>query len=174
MASILGSDNTDLTLNVGGDNDLVLNVNGAEVDRTSNGFGKVLQVVSVSNTAGSNTTSTAFVDTGVEITITPKSSTSKIMVTAVGNHGNSGGGTSGATAFQIVRDATTVTRVDGLAWNDINQNYADRGTFSLSKLDSPATTSAITYRLQFRAWSGTSYINQWKCDTNITLMEIGA
>jgi hypothetical protein len=147
--------------------------------------GSVLQVVQTAYATQTSTTSSSFVDTGLTASITPKFSTSKILVTVSsywqsyvtsGNARDSGG------YYQIVRASTNI-------WTPNNvSNYIDGGVsatlsfnlvdmWSYSYLDSPATTSSTAYKLQQKAVGGcTVVINPGgvNAPSTITLMEIAA
>jgi hypothetical protein len=159
--------------------------------------GSVLQVVQTTKTdttsfASSSTNS--YVDiTGMSVTITPTSATSKILVmyTACVSQ------TASATIhIRLLRNSTSIGQGessgnrlgDSLIWrpNGAQYNY-DIGPLSSSFLDSPNTTSAITYKLQATlgvTYSGTFYLNRsWGDDnfdysgrtaSSITVMEIAA
>ena len=135
--------------------------------------GSVLQVIQVGyNTTVGSTTNT-FVDTGLTATITPSSTSSKILVTfnqqGVGKFSNN---TScglrlirGSTQLQVAGDYTPYTssglEVRGLS---VTSQY----------LDSPSTTSATTYKVQFRSLNNnaTAAVNDPQGNSTITLMEI--
>lgn len=138
--------------------------------------GTVLQVVQTVVTTSTATSSTSFVDAGVSATITPKFSTSKILVIPsfdCFSYANAG---SGGALFQIVRNSTNIfTQINYGQYNSTNYTSAHLIlTNTLTYLDSPATTSATTYKVQFAiAGSASSatvgYANN---PSVITLMEI--
>jgi len=154
------------------------------------GGGKVLQVVSAQKTDTFTLASSTFTDiTGLSVTITPSAATSKIMV-FMDIWGN-GAPASGWGGLRIVRGATPIG-VGATAGSRVSVNgfmYINDGTLmagaSNMVLDSPATTSATTYKVQFMTNSaGTGYINRTATDTDnngfarsastLTVMEIGA
>jgi hypothetical protein len=144
--------------------------------------GKVLQVVTDEVAGEVSTTSTSYTDiTGLSVTITPSSTSSKIYVIA--NLCSCRGGSSNHTScngfFNIVRESTELT-ASRINYYDSNAN-ANReidGTITLTNLDEPNTTSAITYKCQMKTLSGNSAsikINQSTDNTpisSITVMEI--
>ena len=156
------------------------------------GGGKVLQVVTVEKTDTFSTTSTSMVDvTGLTVNITPSAATSKILVLSTVN------GSQGVAAnrgyLRLMRDSTAIfigdaagsrQRVSGSFGSD-HTSIASPPVGS-TYLDSPNTTSAVTYKWQIEvaAGSGSAYINvtgedfdesgQGRWASNITLMEIGA
>lgn len=132
--------------------------------------GAVLQVVTAAYSTQASTTANTYTDSGLTATITPSSSTSKILVIA---SMQSFGSTSGSSniAFQIVRTSTSVQEF-------VYANWGGMVNASIQAFDSPATTSATTYKVQFklRSGSGTAYTQY--ADANgqgtsfLTLMEI--
>jgi hypothetical protein len=134
--------------------------------------GNVLQVVQANNSTQFTTTSTTFVSSGISASITPKFSTSKILVLANIPGLSIGAGPTGW-GFALYRGATQVFT---------QQNYAFYTPSTqldvvspLQHLDSPATTSSTTYNIYLAAFAGTAYINYAsQMTTNIILMEIAA
>ena len=128
--------------------------------------GSVAQVVTASTSTEVSSTSATYVDTNLTATITPKYATSKILV--IVNQFVRVNAASGA--IQILRGASVIWtpgQLYALACNTDN-----RQVFSTSYLDSPATTSATTYKTQFARNSGTVVVNPNSCLGQITLMEI--
>jgi hypothetical protein len=131
---------------------------------------RVMQVVAGTTTTQTQTTSATYATTNLTASITPQSSTSKILVMtsqsflASANAANIG--------MRLVRGATTV-------WtNDAAMYFAtDTGTTTnILYLDSPATTSATSYTVQFAriGGTGTAYAQLGFFVSNIILMEISA
>lgn len=122
------------------------------------GGGKVLQVVNqVYENAEINFTSTSFVDLGTntDVTITPSSTSNKILYLA--NIGFRAGGTETAAEgyIKIVRDDTTdLGSPLRLGRYMYSGSFALRGSGSFMYLDSPSTTSAITYSMYGKKDSG--------------------
>ena len=105
--------------------------------------GAILQVIQATTTSQNNTTSTSFVDTGLTATITPKSSSSKILVMA--DYTCTANNSSNGMVSRLVRGSTALfTR--GVSYASSGGTY---GVDSFSHLDSPSTTSATTYKVQF-------------------------
>lgn len=112
------------------------------------GGGKVLQVVSsVYSTEMSSSTTGTWLDTGLEVTITPTASNSKVFL-SIGNTFQSTNSIDESlfTGWRIVRGATAVYTPHKTTNNESQQAYTD--VIHFSYLDSPATTSATTYKLQ--------------------------
>ena len=142
------------------------------------GGGKVLQVVSASySTATSNSTST-YADTGLTATITPSAATSKVLV-IVSQNGctKSAGNASNRIALRLLRGATSIlTAGDYFGYSGSAVEVVGE-SISFSYLDSPATTSATTYKTQFQNPVNVASVTvQFTSSHNstITLLEIGA
>lgn len=152
--------------------------------------GHVLQVKSIHKSDTFSTSSLSFVDvTGLSVSITPKSTSSKILVIsdiAVGIN------VSIFSYYRLLRDSTAINigdassgrvSITGMAYDADNAGIMDRQSSQF--IDSPATTSSVTYKIQVRsASSGTSYINRSSRDSastnydtrlasSLILMEIG-
>lgn len=130
---------------------------------------RILRVEQAAKTDTFSTTSTSFVDiTGLSVTITPQSNTSKFLLFALVNGSTDGeiaqlqfaGGNSG----NFVGDAAG-SRTRAAA--EYSPHAATRvETVPMFYLDSPATASAITYKVQTRTPAGTAYINRSHTDTD--------
>ena len=144
----------------------------------------VVQVVSETITAqlnGSVGSAGTYIDTGVTATITPTSTSNTILVSFT--IGATGSNSTSDAVFRLVRGSTNIaqgssgTYTGTVAVRTLNSELAS--TPSITHLDSPATTSATTYKVQGTlTGSGTLAINRRQADTafgtvsNITLMEI--
>ena len=141
--------------------------------------GSVLQVVQATSTTLTATTSATYADaTGFTATITPISASSKILVLCdISYFIQADNSTVGG--VQIVRGATAIYTDNRYAVDNVNANVGLGGHGAFNYLDSPATTSATTYKIQIKRTStaGTSYafkIND-TASTNIssiTLIEV--
>jgi hypothetical protein len=148
---------------------------------------RIGQVVSTNLSTTFSTTSTSYTDiTGLSVSITPTLATSKVLV-LVGFSASVSGDI--AVMYQLVRGSTAINIGDA-AGNRTRASFSNifadttiqTGTFNLNYLDSPATTSATTYKMQMFVNSGTGYINRTGSDTdaatrprtaaNITVMEV--
>lgn len=134
--------------------------------------GTVLQTVNVTYNTDTSTTSGSYVDSGLAATITPTSTSSKILVTI--NTPSRKGAADNAGTIRVVRGSTGILNAyTYLAWNG-GSAYAQE-SYGLTYLDSPATTSATTYKLQFACMNGTSpafSLNHDGSYSTITLQEI--
>jgi len=144
--------------------------------------GNVLQVVSTTKTDAFSTASGTFVDiTGLSATITPTSTSSKVLIKI--DFTISSSDVSGLNTFNLVRDSTNIAQPSGSAtfqgsFLGYLQNSDNILPMSYSFLDSPSSTSATTYKIQMKTNSGTQYINRrlstdCASTSTITVMEIG-
>ena len=138
--------------------------------------GGVLQVVNgrVSNDRDA-TSSTSYVQLGNTLSITPKFSTSKIFILAVTNPSISGGG--GNTIyfdFGRTTGGTTTKPISSVSNGISTMGFDGWNTVTYSFLDSPNTTSQVTYFCVVKASAGIAYFNDNSANnlTNFTLMEI--
>ena len=142
--------------------------------------GSVLQVVVGTDTKdnGNVITETTFQDTGLSASITPSSTSSKILVIVTHQILVYAPGTIPFANLQLLRDSTTINlgssghKADDHP-SDNNDYIAD--SFSFCTLDSPSSTSSITYKTQAKfAGSGAGYITTaYYGDEHIQLIEIG-
>lgn len=142
------------------DTDMLAIYNGSAwryVAATTPTNGTVLQVVtSADDTTQRSSTSATYVDSGLSATITPKASTSKVMCLYF-IQGYSSAATTGL-GIRLVRGSTTlVTDVDN-AYGSASGNAFN---YTFFYLDSPSSTSALTYKVQYarNQGSGTVYLN---------------
>jgi len=163
-----------------------INASAAIAGTKLTGVGKVLQVVSTTKTDTFSTASTSFVDvTGLSVSITPSSASNKILVIASIYAGNN----TNYSHARLVRGSTAICIGDANGSNSrvsFNNFYtADSSTYkggTQNFLDSPATTSATTYKVQMLAGSSTVYLNyggtadtdfaRGRTASTITVMEI--
>ena len=118
-----------------------------------NATGSVLQVVSnvIANTQD-NTNSQSFQDASLNCSITPTSSSSKILVMVNSQQTTTSSGDYGL--FGLKRGSTDLEGGKIMA----AQENTDWETLSFQYLDSPATTSATTYTLRFKSYAGSNYV----------------
>jgi hypothetical protein len=153
-------------------NRILCNILATALEFATAPSGKVLQVVTATDSTQRSTTSSSFV-TGsntLSVSITPSSASNKIfiIVGATGRH-------SELTFFTVFRDATDLGAASnkGLCVLTGEPGVASTSAgIGISFLDSPNTTSATTYEVRFRTVTGTAYLNYESCKSSITLMEI--
>ena len=146
------------------------------------GGGKVLQVVTDTATTDFSTTSTTYQDTGLSVTITPSLASSKVLVQACmpdvyGSY--SGSQTVLIYTYQLVRDSTVLQKSEtGVYQGASATNRYIYGSINFTILDAPATTSAVTYKVQGRCEPSQASLCAFAASaTNIatiTVSEIGA
>lgn len=123
---------------------------------TQGSAGKVLQVVFGSSNTYASTTSTTYADTPLTATITPTSSTSKILVMTSFLFALNATGT--GCGFRLARGSTTIfdpspINATGPYFNYIATTTGLYTTGTINFLDSPGTTSATAYKLQYRSYT---------------------
>ena len=143
------------------------------------GSQKVLQIVTAHKTDTFTTASTSFVDlTGLSANITPISTSSTILV----GYAVQGQGLAGANmgSLQIVRGATAIGNADAAGSRTVgNAVVPEFGSAAIGQMtnwfmDSPATTSLTTYKLQIKTNApGTVYVNRTVTDSNLAAYSRG-
>jgi hypothetical protein len=174
--------NTNTRLGIGSTGQVLSVAGGVPSWTTPAGGGKVLQVVQGSSTTATTITSTTMTDTTLSLSITPTSATSKILV-LVSQQFELYRGTGNETGYtmRILRGATEVyatgsTNTAGYIFANGASQVGIDAYVSLTYLDSPATTSATTYKTQGRLQTavGSLVYQNNSANSTITLMEIGA
>jgi hypothetical protein len=163
------------------------------VTLTNNGtanFGKVLQVVSTTKTDTFTTTSSTYVDlTGLSLNITPSSSSNKILISYIFE--SNCGETVNQVMSRLMRDSTAIgigdaagSRTQTSTGMKGETNFSNGSAHVVNFLDSPSTTSSVTYKVQVRCSVNgqTGYISRTQTDADnvnysrsiatITAMEI--
>jgi len=162
------------------DSNIVSLYDGADWKNSLGVTGGILQVVSTTKTDTFTTTSNTFVDiTGLSASITPSSTNSKIL--AIFAIGALEVGASVDASVNLVRNSTAIAHpASGARAATIQSNYeGNLINGGMIFLDSPSSTSAITYKLQTRVSGGnTVFINRQVSGSasssvsTITLMEV--
>lgn len=143
---------------------------GAAVTRAQLPAGVVLQVVQTTNTAAFTTTSNTYV-TFMTVSITPSSASNKVLITFGTNGGTAGDISHGYLA--IFRDATQLFKGDAAgvrrgATSVLNTATQQQLYYGGTFLDSPATTSAISYTIKVLNSNGsTTFLNRSGRDTDL-------
>jgi hypothetical protein len=146
------------------------------------GGGKVLQVVSATTTTATTIATTTFTDTTITATITPTSATSRIMVLVQGQVYADRAASQCFYSARLLRDATTIHNIEPAGSYNFSgaTNATIQNLFPINWVDSPATTSAITYKVQGKVQSTSSgATTTWQnsggnATSTIILLEIGA
>jgi hypothetical protein len=175
----------DLNIQSGGSTKIAVTSAGANIvgTLTVNGaapaYGKVLQVVNATYSTLTTSSSSTFADTGLTATITPTSATSKILVLV--NQCGCGKESNNTNMYlRLLRSGSTIVNIERLAGNNGSTASNFFGSISSSYLDSPATTSATTYKTQFASYGNNALVYTQvdsggvASTSTITLMEIAA
>ena len=152
--------------------DRIIPINGVP----TGGAGGVIQMKYTTGTTNLTTTSTSFVDMGIDVTITPTRSDSKFFIcwSSPSQQPNTQAGSSYTTVFR--NDTTNIGHgTYGLAMvgnYSASETVTAQGTFHV--FDAPNTTSAVTYSIYGRSHvsSGTAYITHNNCRWTLTVMEV--
>ena len=138
---------------------------GQSIPRAALPTGSVLQVKQYQLTSTASTSTNSMTDTGISVTITPTSNTSQFLLVFSGFLGVSTASTTAA--FNFVKNGTAIGLSTAASGAGVNFGIATGGfntshgtNVTMQYLDSPATASAITYKIQWMAQSGqTFYLN---------------
>jgi len=172
-----------MPLILSGDAGITFPVTAGSASAVQASSGRVLQVVNATYSTYTSFTSATLADLGLSATITPSSSSSKILVITNLAGGVAVGTVSSGANVKLLRGSTTIVNLEQTAGITsvaiVERNWGAFG--SSSYLDSPATTSATTYKIQVANTngSGTIYVNNYALTANsatctMTLMEIAA
>jgi len=137
--------------------------------------GNILQVVNGQTAVGVNQTTSGYIDTGLTASITPTSATSKILVLVnqVGCYKNNSNTWILLKLFKDTVDLATFEAVGGYTNSTSESNI---GSCSICYLDSPSTTSSVTYKTLFASQTGGASVGVQRNGSmsTITLLEVAA
>lgn len=144
-----------------------------------NATGGILQVkTGVHSTETNVTTAGTYQDSGLSLSITPTSTSSKILIIYAMHFRIHSSNSEVGMAFRVVRGSTVIdtptTTYDNYSY-DGGGSTDSRASDTKFYLDSPATTSAVTYKIQMTSYTGTGASTRAQSDGNksrIMLMEI--
>jgi len=178
---------TPARLAVGATNGHILTVDSTEATGlkwAAAAGGKVLQVVTAVNTTSATTNSATLADTGLTATITPTLNTSKILVMVSQPFYSSRSSDQTGGGLSLLRGATSIYNLVGTGYSTSylrvgGGTATELGTvIPMVYLDSPATTSATTYKTQYRVFAAVSSaavtVQIDSAPASIILLEIGA
>lgn len=152
-----------------------INASAAIAGTKLTGAGKVLQVITATDSTQRNTTSTSFVTASntLSISITPSSASNKIFIISSGCFGTPSGSYGGfMTLFKDSTNLGDATEGMGRFFDAANSNVTP---FALSHLDSPSSTSALTYQVYIKAQASSPSnveLNRNGAKSSITAFEI--
>ena len=135
---------------------------------TGAGGGLLLQIVSFASSGSTNTTSGSYVDTALSATITPSSASNKVLIIHSGACEPSSG-----TAAELTAERNGTLVANKLFTSQV-QGVSNNAHFTF--LDSPASTSALLYKIKLRSSNSgvNSNHNSQNPTASIILMEISA
>jgi hypothetical protein len=146
--------------------------------------GKLLQVISAVTQTNTNIATSSFTDSSITATITPTVATSKIMILISGQvclTRSAGASRQTRLTSRIMRGATSVFddssgQTFGVQLSAVTTGSVEHfNRVCLTYLDSPATTSATTYKVQYAGDTNWNIeAQQGSAMSSIILMEIGA
>ena len=164
---------TDILETVSGSGTIALTNQLSGMTHASMPSGSVIQMVSSQLASSHATSATSFSDI-ISLSITPTSTTSKIIIefTAVFYKNNSGSGNAGKSMWRLLRDGVLVPAMSTntqpyLVYTDGSVGYMTNGI--LKMLDSPSSTSSVAYK--FQSLTGGAALHVYKGAT-MTLTEI--
>jgi hypothetical protein len=169
------SGSTPARLGIGSTGQILTVAAGLPTWATPAGGGKVLQVVNATTSTTATSTSSTYADTNLTATITPSSASSKVLV-IVHQVGFQKATQDTFGLLRLVRGATQLIEFEKQFANTGTTTTNEVGGSGCNYLDSPATTSATTYKTQFANGAATGFVRVQNgvCSSSITLMEIGA
>lgn len=135
---------------------------------------KVKQIVTGSTSTQVSSNSLTYADTGLSATITPTSASNKVLVIVHQNGlAKDNLAATNELRIQLLRASTQINEVVSLGYTATALTLY-LPTYSIAYLDSPATTSATTYKTQFKnnTTGGSVYLQISSARSTITLMEV--
>ena len=150
--------------------------------KSGGGFGKIIQVSQTAYDSANNITdASSYQDTGLQATITPTSSSNKILVVVHQTYrlAAASGSAQNGGSIRVIRDSTTISNVQAyLLYNNlsgVSNTLYNYDVYNVQILDSPSTTSEITYKTKAIVYgSGNSIYLQYAGRSYLTLMEVVA
>ena len=135
--------------------------------------GKVLQVVQGTSTTATDSSTQSFVATNLTASITPSSSSNKILIIASGCYDLNGNARQAD--FAVYRNTTNISGGSGAFSRPYSDSSRAISTVSVNQLDTPNTTASTSYTIRIRATSAgaVEFISQ-STEAYIQLMEISA
>ena len=136
--------------------------------------GKVLQVIQATSTSATDSSNESFVATNLTASITPTSSSNKILIIASGCYDLNGNARQAD--FAVYRNSSNISGGSGVSFSrPYSTNSRAISTVSINQLDTPNTTSSTSYTIRIRATSAgaVEFISQGT-EAYIQLIEISA
>ena len=139
--------------------------------------GKVLQVVSAVYTTQTTITSATYTDTGLTVSITPSSASSKVLILVAQSLLIDQSANQSNFYTALLRGATNIFEPQyyGVYAASSTSGTSLNGVISMAYLDSPSTTSSTTYKTQGKKDGNTQGRYQYSSHaSSIIALEIGA
>jgi len=171
------SGSTPARLGIGSTGQVLTVAGGIPSWATPAGGGKVLQVIMGSTSSRATNSTTTYADSNLTASITPSSASSKVLVIVSQCGVNRTNGNSGnALLLQLQRGGSSIAQISNEGMQTDTALRQGDFTYNIAYLDSPATTSATTYKTQFknRVAAATISVQEASELSTIILMEIGA
>ena len=158
---------------------VTFHTNGLVTGNTVKSTGNIIQVVTASTSTSMSTSAGSLVDSGLSATITPFANSSKILVMIDSPyHAIRSSGSTSTFNIRVLRDSTSVF-AGGASESDYQQGIGGSissnrmcGMISKTILDSPSSTSSLTYKLQVQSGYNLTLHMQDSTTAHITLMEV--
>ena len=162
-----GTANTISGLAVGGIPDGTIDTDAlaaGAVTAAKRGAGAILQILQTTTSTQVSNDTTSYVDTGLTGNITPASTSNKILILVCQAYENKRTSTSNGGDIKLMRDSTDINFIVPGSGNNYGLYFSAGGAssisnydvYNLSYLDSPNTTSQITYKTQCSSYSDSS------------------
>ena len=169
--------NTPARLGIGSTGNVLTVAGGVPTWSAPAGGGKVLQVVTATTSTAVTNATTTYQNTTLTVSITPTLNTSKVLIMFTQNDCIATNGGTNGLYLKLLRDSTDLVIYPDNFWTN-TANYLN-GVIGGVYLDSPATTSATTYKTMFRNRAAVSNVGVQNngsatFPSTIIVMEIGA
>ncbi len=161
---------------IAGDQVFTLPTTGGTLDRI-NRAGNILQVVNAVCSVAASSTTTVYADTGLTASITPSSASNKILVYVTQNGiTKTAGNINSGVGIKLLRGATELALLGNAIGFTGTSTDLNSATASIVYLDSPASTSSVTYKTTFANYvsAATVYVQLSSQVSTITLIEVAA
>tara|TARA_R100000995_G_C3417810_1_gene92459 strand:- start:161 stop:670 length:510 start_codon:yes stop_codon:yes gene_type:complete len=158
-------------INDSGDNNLITSDGSGVI--TSSKF-KIGQIQSATFTDNLSTSSTSYVASTITDTITPTSTSSKILILINGGRSSYGGGECEGSSqlYYQVGSGSFNSITDIKKSENLQSGSFAKTPLSFNFVHSPNSTSALSYKVYYKTNANTYYLNSDTSNINITLMEI--
>jgi hypothetical protein len=147
---------------------------GSAIDTTLGAFFNIKQIVTGFTTTQIGSSSSTYADTGLTATITPSSTSNKILVFVAQNGLKKINNTS--MNLRLLRGATTISNFGIQVGYTNTALELNTGSASTMIFDAPATTSSVTYKTQFSSQANIGFVDAQfaSASSQIVLLEVEA